>query len=629
MPLKGGLTMAQAKARVVEEIARGLSVADAMETVGRGSKAYDNWRAIDAVFKRQIDDVREAKRFIAKNGEAKYTDKNLSFADWRMKFLKRVTYPHQQMWIDILEGNDPTGLHPSMVYERKRPNRILVNTPPFHAKSTIITQEYVAYRICMDPRVRVCIISKTQEKSKKFLFSIKKMLTSRQYATMQAAYAPPDGWKNPDFPWTATKIYVENPEGAEKDPTVEVLGIRGDIYGGRYDLVILDDCVTKENCGEWEKQLDWINQEVSSRLYKGKLLIVGTRVSSQDLYSELRNPDNFTSGVSAWTYLSQPAVLEYADTPQDWKTLWPRSNQPLDPEDPGDPDEDGTYPAWDGPALSSVRDAIKQSTWSLVYMQQQVAEDAIFNAQCVRGSIERMRKPGLLSAGAVGHPRHGMEGQYVIASMDPAMTGDTFTLVGAVSKDDKKRRIMNAWVQTSPTPAYIRQMIEMITDEYHVNEWVIETNAFQLFLVHDERVRAFLNTRGVKLTPHYSGRNKQDPDFGVASVAPLFGSLKVHMDGRRANMDHMNDNLIELPGLVNEGLKALVDQLLTWEPGKKGRELKMDGPMALWFFELRARALLGEGRSSRKFFFENPYLSRGDRKNQIVVPAESYRMSMR
>jgi hypothetical protein len=109
---------------------------------------------------------------------------------------------------------------------------------------------------------------------------------------------------------------------------------------------------------------------------------------------------------------------------------------------------------------------------------------------------------------------------WVIASMDPAMTGDTFTLVGALDRTNSKRYIMNAWCQASPTPAYIRELIKSVTEEYGVNEWVIEQNAFQLFLTHDEEIRQYLQNRGVKLTGHYTGRNKQDPDFGVASVAP-------------------------------------------------------------------------------------------------------------
>jgi hypothetical protein len=187
--------------------------------------------------------------------------------------------------------------------------------------------------------------------------------------------------------------------------------------------------------------------------------------------------------------------------------------------------------------------------------------------------------------------------------------------------------VLNCWAKASPSPAYIRDIIKACTEEYSVNEWVIEQNAFQLFLTHDPEIKSFLNTRGVKLTPHYTSKNKIDPDFGVASVAPLFGSLKVREDGRRTGLDHMGDNLVELPDNNNEGVKALIDQLITWEPGKLGKQLKQDGPMALWFAELRARAILGDGRKRRLNFVENPYLSRGDQARQVVVPIEAYRFA--
>lgn len=627
MPEPRRLSADEAKAKVLESIARGATVKDALAEVGRSQKTWENWRASDKEFASRVDSVRHARK-VASSRDRDPDDAVLDFESWRLKFLGRETYTHMRQWIDVLEGREPRDLHPAMAYEPGRPQRILVNTPPFHAKSTIITQEYVAYRICTNPNIRICVVSKTQQKAKKFLYSIKKMLTSPQYAELQATYAPgPEGFKDKQSAWTATHIYVAGRDNAEKDPTVEVLGIRGDIYGGRYDLIILDDCVTKENVGEWENQLDWINQEVASRVKGGKILVVGTRVASQDLYSELLNGDNFTSGRSAWTYLAQPAVLEWAEDPKDWKTLWPRSNSPLDEEDPGPQDEDGTYAAWDGPALSLVRDSIRLSTWSLVYMQQQVPEDSVFNPVCVRGSTNKLRKPGLLKPGAFGHPRTGMEGQYVIASMDPAMTQDTFTLVGAVDRKTEMRRILNAWVRRSPTPAYIKDLIYSVTDEYKVNEWVIEKNAFQLFLIYDEEIQKFCRTRGVRITEHYTSKNKMDPDFGVASIAPLFGSTKVRENGNRAGMDHAGDNLIELPDPApSEGIRTLIEELTIWEPGKLGKHLRQDGPMALWFFELRARAILGQARKKPPAFVQkNPYLSRGDRRKQFVIPIEAYR----
>jgi hypothetical protein len=222
-----------------------------------------------------------------------------------------------------------------------------------------------------------------------------------------------------------------------------------------------------------------------------------------------------------------------------------------------------------------------------------------------------------------------MEGQYVVASMDPAMAGDTFTVVGAIDRGSQMRRIMNAWVQTSPSPAYIRELIQQVTIEYGVNEWVIEQNAFQLFLVYDEAIQQFCRSRGVKITPHYTSKNKLDPDFGVASVAPLFGNLKRHENGGREGMDHAGDNLIELPTVRgNEGIKQLVEQLITWEPGKKGRDLRQDGPMALWFFELRARDYLqGVRQQPMSFVPGNPYLSRMDRARQLIVPSRDIRFA--
>lgn len=312
-------------------------------------------------------------------------------------------------------------------------------------------------------------------------------------------------------------------------------------------------------------------------------------------------------------------VLEYADRPEDWNTLWPKSHNPMDEND-GQPGEDGMYAAWDGVRCARTRDSKPPRVWSLVYQQQDAAEESVFDPVCVAGSVEKRRKPGLIMPGEWGGPRHGLEGQYVIASMDPAMTGDTFTLVGAVDRKDQKRRVMQAWVQTSPTPQYIRDLITSVTDEYGVNEWVIETNAFQLFLIHDEAIQAYCRNRGVKITPHYTGRNKQDPDFGVASLAPLFGTFRRINDGAGRKV-HNGDNLVELPDQDrSNGIKTLIEELIAWQPGKLGKQLKMDGPMALWFFELRAREILGVARRRTSQFMDNPYLSKGDRASRVVIP---------
>lgn len=628
MPANQGFSTSQAKTIYLEGIAKGATSKQALEATGRISlKTVENWRAGDKDFARKADEIRESRKSQKMRGVQRDAA-TLDFASWRKQYLDQDTYPHQQAWIDVIEGK---GYAPRKgeSYDPSDPTRIIINVPPFHAKSQTITVEYVLYRVCMNPNIRVVIVSKTSDLAKKFLYQIKLYMTSHQYTELQIAYAPEGGFKptrEAGAKWGAQAIYVSGVDADQKDPTVQALGLGSQIYGTRSDLIIMDDCIVGGNAGQYEQQITWLESEVENRVRDGLILIVGTRLAPKDMYSELRNGDRYLAGRSPWSYLRQPAVLEFDEDPANWKTLWPYTTKPL--ETGQKPEADGRYSAWPGERMARERNKKPPRIWSLVYQQEDVSEDAIFHPVCVMGSVNRSRKPGPLRAGAMGHPHNGMEGQYIVASMDPAMSGDTFTLVESVDKSDGKRRVLNAWLKSSPTPKYIRDIIMSVTEDFGVHEWVIEQNAFQLFLVHDEEIQRFCQTRGVKITPHYTSRNKQDPDFGVASMAPLFGNLKRHADGVRSGLDHDGNNLIELPDPdMSEGIKALIEQLTTWQPGKLGKDLKQDGPMSLWFAELRARVILGIGRQKRTYFLDNPYLSRGDRAKRAVVPMEAYRLA--
>jgi hypothetical protein len=616
------LDLPEAKARVLELIAAGDSVEKAMGAVDRTVRTWESWRKSDPEFARQVDEIRAArKRRVSDDADVEVpVRRDMPFAEWRKEYLGFDTYAHQQQWIDVLEGREPQPTEGCEWDERNR-KRLIINVPPFHAKSQTITVDYVTYRICMNPNVRIIIVSKRGESAQKFLYQIQQRLTSTRFAKLQAAFAPDGGFKpeKGEGSFSQKVMYVAGRTADHKDPTVEVLGMGAQIYGSRADLIILDDAITGANANEFEKQVYWLESEVESRVKNGTILLVGTRLAGQDLYSELRVDDRYLNGRSPWSYLRQPMVLAFSEDPKDWKTLWPHTSTPLD-ELEEEPDENGLYPAWDGPACAKVRDSKPPAVWSLVYQQQQTAEDATFKPICVLGSVNGQRKPGPLKAGAFGHPRRGKEGMYTIASMDPGM-GVTFAVVGSVDRKDSKRWIENAWVLNSPSPTSIRDLIKRVTDEYGVQEWVIEEQGFQSFLTQDPEIRAFLASRGVRMSGHYTGRNKLDPDFGVASLSGLFGSTRRINEG--AGREVFNrDNLIELPDQnMSAGIKALIEQLLTWVPGKRGSKLTQDGPMALWFFDLRARVILGHDRGREPTqHVAIPFMSRGAQKKQASAP---------
>lgn len=164
--------------------------------------------------------------------------------------------------------------------------------------------------------------------------------------------------------------------------------------------MILDDTIDGTNAHEYEKQINWIQGEVMSRISaQGILLVVGTRMAPVDLYSELQNPSHYPDDDSPWTYFAQPAVLDFAPEPKDWITLWPRSNEPEPGLKAQEPDADGYYPKWDGPRLVKKRSRMQPRNWSMIYMQQQVVEDATFPQEAVNGCINPQRTTGILSPG--------------------------------------------------------------------------------------------------------------------------------------------------------------------------------------------------------------------------------------
>jgi hypothetical protein len=625
--LERQLAPEEARKELILLVRQGRTIADALKVIGRSRSWYDTQRREAEGFSALIDNARFRTQDLADEARSNLSD----FAEFSEKYLGTKVPAHMLNVVDMLEGKEPRWVHDSMVYEQGSAglSRLLVNVPPNHAKTMTITINYVTYRVVKNPNINVMVISKTQEQAKKFLYAIKQRLTHPRYADLQVAFGPTDGYKATADQWSATKVYLggDARDSDAKDPTIEAIGMGGQVYGNRADLIVLDDVVTLSNANEWAKQQEWIRQEVASRLPPGggQLLVVGTRVAAVDLYKELRNPSHYTDGVLPWSYLSMPAVLEYADDPKGWKTLWEKSEQPLTEDDT--PDENGMFDRWTGPRLTAVRNEAGPSKWSLVYQNLDIAENAIFDPMCVRGAVNGMRKSGALVAGAAGHPDNS-NNFFRVIGIDPAMTGDTAAVAYAVDRRTHKRYVMDVHIMTSPTPAAIRSLIKEWTDAYKPHVVIVESNAFQLFLTQDEEIRNFLSTRGINYRPHYTGNNKQDPEFGVASLAPLFGTI-TKRDGVMNNFKHAGDNLIELPdSSKNEHVKKLIEQLVTWQPGVQGKKLKMDAVMALWFCEIVARETLLTSANVPNFM-SNQFTTRGDIASRYIINLDDLAASQR
>jgi hypothetical protein len=567
-----------AQLQVLELLAQGATVVDAMKAVGRNDVTFRQWSMADPDFKDKADKARLS-------GKGIKTDlanlKDISFEDFSEQFLDTKLFDHHKSWIDLVEGKEPRFMHPSMTYEQAATNRILINVPPEHAKSTVLTINYVTYRLSVDPNVRIIIVSKTQGMARKFLSAIKTRLSHPNWTKMQVSFGPNGGYKADSPTWSADMIYLgAGRDSGEKDPTVQALGFGSQIYGARADLIILDDVVMNANAHEWEKQIEWLQKEVITRLGRhGKLLIVGTRVAPIDLYKMIRDPDQWTGGKTPFTYMAMPSVLEFDENPKNWKTLWPWTDRAEGEQD--EPNEQGLYPKWDGPSLFTRRSEVAPSVWAMVYQQEDVQSDSIFSPTIVAGCVNGMRKRGPLKKDTAGHPKN-VESTYTVIGFDPAVSGRSAFVAVSYNRSDGKIYVLDCVNMVDPTPQKENALIKEWVEKFKPQEFRVEINAHQKYYAMDTELRDYLASYGCQLNSHFTGKNKWDVGFGVASMASLFGSAK---DGR-----FQDNNLIEFPSNEgSEGLKSLIQQLIIWKPDTKN---PTDCVMALWFAIIRCRELM-------------------------------------
>jgi len=530
-PGKQNIPKDAAQKQVLELLSQGTTITDAMAAVGRNDVTFRQWSLTDPDFKAEADKARLA----GKGVKADMANlKDISFEDFSEQFLDTKLFDHHKDWVDLIEGREPRWLHPAMTYEPAASNRVLINVPPEHAKSTVITINYVTYRIATDPNVRIIVVSKTQGMARKFLSAIKTRMSHPNWTKLQMAFGPNGGYKADSQTWSADMIYLgSGRDSGEKDPTVQALGFGSQIYGARADLIILDDVVMNSNSHEWEKQIEWLQKEVITRLGR-------------------------------WT--------DRAEGEKD------------------QPNEQGFYPKWDGPSLFTRRSEVAPSIWAMVYQQEDVVEDSIFPPACVAGSSNGMRKRGPLKSGTPGHPKH-VEGTYTVIGFDPAVSGRSAFVAVTYNKGDGKVYVLDCVNMVDPSPQKERALIEEWVERYKPQEFRVEINAHQKAYQMDTDLVQYLAQYGCKLNPHYTGKNKWDTSFGVASMSALFGSLR---DGR-----FQDNNLIELPSNEgSEGLKSLTQQLITWKPDTKN---PTDCVMALWFAIIRVRELMQQSSFATKY----------------------------
>lgn len=596
--------------KVIASLQAGDRLDVALAKANRTRATYNNWRQRHKWFAEACDKAREVE------DARPYQPIDIDFPEFCAEYLNQPLPRHQQRLHEVMQGKTPDDLTDNMRLiwsgEDSANTRIIANFPPDHGKSTCWSVNWVTWQIYRNPNIRIVIISQTEALAKQFVLAVQRYLLDPFFEKLRSI-DPPNGWRDDELPWRANFMYVRGRTSADPNPTLQALGMGQQIYGRRCDILIGDDVETLANVNGYENHGATLSREADSRLRPagewgeddegGLLLILGTRVGPVDVYSYLRDSARDVNEEPGFTYFSQPAILKNEFLSKDqWEVLWPErmSAKVIARRRAGYPD-------------------VRQ--FQLIYQQSDIDDKAPFPAACVDASIERGRYPGLLDPENPACPDRGMVGMRVVGGVDPATSGGTAMVVLAADKQTMKRYVLDVSYERGVHADKLIGKMKELTEKYNVQEWRIEINAFQKFLIQLESLRTYMNQRGVILEPHQtSGTTKWDDDWGVSTLIPLFKSCGEQDEKERwvpADKKAPGSYLITLPSPRNEGVAALIKQLKIWEP-KISKTVPVDTVMALWFAEIAAREyLLGRRHrigGKKKPKFVNKFMERQGRK---------------
>ena len=422
--------------------------------------------------------------------------------------------------------------------------RVLINLPPYHAKSTLVTVKHTIWQLVKNPNLRTIIISSNTEMAKTFTNQIQTWLTEPEVlegspSCLVEDWGPfrVDGQAN----WSSTRFVIAGRVTAEKDPTVQALGWGNKIYGRRADQLKFDDIADDHNQSSPEqiaKMQTWINKMALTRIGKtGRATFVGTRIRHGDIYALMSRLDSYK-------WVRFPLILD----DEGEVTLWPEH-----------------FPY--SQALIH-RDEMLADEFQLVYQNvDTLGAAAAFTQGVVDGCKDTLRVPGQFESG-----------WRLVAGLDPGGgnkdSGYTAITVLGVDLATGMRYLVLSEAWKGMKAFHVKDRMLEIGRAFPIVEWRIEANGLQSQIYqYDQELVRELALLGQKVLPHFTHRNKWDPQFGVESMAPFFQAGMLSIPWGNNESDRMFRPLIE--ELVAFPMSALSDRV-----------------MSLWFADLAVRELL-------------------------------------
>ena len=200
--------------------------------------------------------------------------------------------------------------------------------PRGSSKSTSVTQGWLSKYIADNPDIRIGLMSNTATQAFAFSGAIRNCFEANdRFIALYGDCVSKKKWTDAEWLHRASKYHQS------KDRTVYAQGVGGPIVSKRFDVVVLDDILDKENTANAE-QMDsvntWFWQTLKPCLVPGGVMIyIGTRWAEGDMAEQLTLP--VEEGGKGWRSLVIPALSplldeegqETGEEQSYWPARWP------------------------------------------------------------------------------------------------------------------------------------------------------------------------------------------------------------------------------------------------------------------------------------------------------------------
>lgn len=428
----------------------------------------------------------------------------------------------------------------------------LILSPPRHGKSEMLIR-FAVWLIDMEPNIRIMWIAANTDVAKLMLGAVKDHLENNE--RLIADTLPPGETFKPDRgdskPWSGKEIKVrQQSHVGQKSSSMLALGRTAKILSRDVDLAVVDDMEDFDT-----------TREPGQRTYsKNKLAEIGTRKEEHTALVYIgsrQHPDDIPDSIMGMTdSLAWDSIVETA-----------HADCELDPDEIDGHDDNGCVLF---PEVRSYRWLLEKKqemdhlgipgAYEMRYLNAPIpTEGLVFDVPLIRDeALDRSRDLGV----------EGLPAGRLVAGLDPSARGiqaafcwhyanDMLSMVDLEDEEaggfEGAHRVMRLWY-----------------DLYGLKDWFYEDNAQQVEFFDDPRTKKLALELGLTIKPYRTGKNKQDPEFGISSMAPWYHGGKVNLPfgTKRARVK------------VNKLLRQL--ELWTTE-GVKKKHAKTDIKMAQWF----------------------------------------------